>query len=64
MARKRRKRKRSTEMPVVSKRPKKYRKWSEESMSGVVKAIIDGKMGGNGKSGSRSAWDPKVHSQG
>ena len=48
MPRKRRKRKRrSTETPVVSKRPKKYRKWSEESMSGAVKAVIDGKMGVN-----------------
>ena len=44
--RKKRKR-RSTEKPPESKRPKKYRKWSEESMSGAIKAIIDGKMGVN-----------------
>ncbi len=48
MPRKGRKRKRrSTEMPAGSKRPKKYRKWSEESMSGAVKAVAENKMGVN-----------------
>lgn len=48
MPRKCRKRKRrSGESPPESKRPKKYRQWNEESMSGAIKAVIDGKMGVN-----------------
>jgi hypothetical protein len=34
-------------MPAGSKRPKKYWKWSEESMSGAIKAIAESKMGVN-----------------
>ena len=48
MPRRGRKRKRrSTETPAGNKRPKKYRKWSEQSMSGAIKAVVDGKMGVN-----------------
>ena len=43
----RKRKRRSIEMPAVNERPKKYRKWSEQSMSGVIKAVIDSKMGVN-----------------
>ena len=37
---------RSTKTSPCNKRQKKkYRKWSEELMSGAIKAVIDGKMG-------------------
>ena len=42
---------RSTETSPCNKRQKKYRKWSEELMSGTIKAVIDGRWV---KSGSRS----------
>jgi len=48
MATKGRKCKRScVEHTPVSKRPNKYPQWSEESISGGIKAVADGKLGVN-----------------
>ena len=47
MAPRGKKRKKSTEKPAVNKRPQEYQKWSEQSMSGGIKAVIDGRMGVN-----------------
>ena len=33
--------------PKPNNRPKKYRKWDDESMSGAIKSVMDGKMGIN-----------------
>ena len=45
MARKRKRRR--TGPPKLNNRPKKYRKWTKESMAGAIKCVIDGKMGVN-----------------
>ena len=38
---------RSNEMPAMNKCPKNTKKWSEKSMSSMIKAVIDGKIGVN-----------------
>ena len=48
MARGKRKRKRSLpDQRPESNHPKKYRKWNEESMTGAIKAVSEGKLGVN-----------------
>ena len=48
MARGQTKRKRSLpDQRPESNRPKKYRKWNEESKTGVIKAVTEGKLGVN-----------------
>ena len=45
MSRKRKRRPKGP--PKPNNRPKKYRKWDDESMSGAIKSVMDGKMGIN-----------------
>ena len=45
--RKRRRQKGAPKPKLNNNRPKKYRKWTKESMAGAIKSVLDGKMGVN-----------------